>query len=352
MQAVRARHSFGACCQSKLLLSLSFIEQAMRTRITDLFGIEHPVVLAPMGGVAGGALAAAVTRAGGLGLIGCGYGDPRAGYGSKEWISAQFHAAGNHKVGAGFITWSLARKPELLDLILERGADPVFLSFGDPSPFIPRIRDAGRKLILQVSSLAEAKQAREFGADAIVAQGTEAGGHGTSGRTLFTLLPAVVDAVAPTPVLAAGGISDGRGLAAARMLGAEGVLLGTRLFASREALGSDAMKQRIVASSGDETLRTETFDIVRRFDWPRPYTGRAIANAFSARWHGREGDLHARLDAEAERYEEARRAGDLETSVLFAGEGIDLIDDIPPAAEVVERMVREAESLLSSAGRQ
>ncbi|MGE0210581.1 MAG: NAD(P)H-dependent flavin oxidoreductase [Parvibaculaceae bacterium] len=319
----------------------------MRTRITELFEIEHPIVLAPMGGVAGGALAAAVTRAGGLGLIGCGYGDPRAGYGSEEWISQQFDAAGNQKVGAGFITWSLARKPELLDLILARGADPVFLSFGDPAPFVPAIRDAGRTLILQVSSLAEARTAKALGADAIVAQGTEAGGHGTSGRALFTLLPAIVDAVSPTPVLAAGGISDGRGLAAALMLGAEGVLLGTRFFATREALGSNAMKQRIVGSSGDDTLRTEIFDIVRRFDWPRPYTGRAIANAFSGNWHGREKELRRYIDAEEARYEEARKAGDVETSVLFAGEGIDLITDIPSAAEIVERMVREAEALLA-----
>lgn len=174
----------------------------MQTKITGLFEIAHPVVLAPMGGVAGGALAAAVTRAGGLGLIGCGYGDPKAGYGSPEWIAEQFDIAGNHRVGAGFITWTLARRPKLLDLILEHGADPVFLSFGDPSPFVPKIRDAGRRLILQVTSLAEATQAKALGADAIVAQGTEAGGHGTAGRALFSLLPAVADAVSPTPVLA------------------------------------------------------------------------------------------------------------------------------------------------------
>jgi nitronate monooxygenase len=253
----------------------------MQTRLTDLFGIQHPVVLAPMGGVSGGALAAAVARAGGLGLIGCGYGDSRAGYGSREWIAAQFEAAGNEAVGAGFITWSLARQPDLLDIIIERGADPVFLSFGDPSPFIPRIRRAGRKLILQVSSLEEARQARSLGADVIVAQGSEAGGHGSTGRSLFTLLPAVVDAVAPVPVLAAGGVSDGRGLAAAIMLGAEGVLVGTRLFATEEALGNSAMKQRLVEASGDDTLRTRAFDIVRGFEWPAQYTGRAIANEFS-----------------------------------------------------------------------
>ncbi len=117
----------------------------MRTRLTELFGIDRPIVLAPMGGVAGGALAAAVARAGGLGLIGCGYGDAKAGYGSIEWIDEQFDAAGNEKVGAGFITWSLANRPQLLDRVLDHGTDPIFLSFGDPAPFIPKIRSAGRK---------------------------------------------------------------------------------------------------------------------------------------------------------------------------------------------------------------
>jgi nitronate monooxygenase len=240
----------------------------MRTRLTELFGIDCPVVLAPMGGVAGGALAAAVARAGGLGLIGCGYGDPKAGYGSIQWIDEQFDAAGNEKVGAGFITWSLANRPQLLDRVLDHGTDPIFLSFGDPAPFIPKIRSAGRRLILQVCSLAEARDAARLGADVIVAQGSEAGGHGAARRALFTLLPEVVDAVRPIPVLAAGGVSDGRGLAAALMLGAEGALVGTRLFASREALGSDVLKQRILEATGDDTLRTEVFDIIRRLDWP------------------------------------------------------------------------------------
>jgi nitronate monooxygenase len=319
----------------------------MRTKITDLFQIEHPVVLAPMGGVAGGALAAAVSRAGGLGLIGCGYGKAQFGYGGEQWIAEQFDAAGRERIGAGFITWSLARCPELLDVVLERGADPIFLSFGDPSPFIPKIRNAGRRLILQVSSLAAARQAQSLGADVIVAQGTEAGGHGTTQRGLFSLLPAVVDAVAPTPVLAAGGIADGRGLAAALMLGADGVLIGTRLFATTEALGSEAMKRRLVDASGDETIRTRVFDIARRLDWPDQFTGRAVSNGFSAAWHGREVELLANVDREAERYEAARKAGDLDTAVLFAGEGLDLIDDCPPAEQVVSDIVVRAESLLS-----
>jgi nitronate monooxygenase len=160
----------------------------------------------------------------------------------------------------------------------------------------------------------------------------------------------VVDTVAPTPVLAAGGICDGRGLAAALMLGAEGVLVGTRFFATAEALGSAAVKQRIVEASGDDTIRTRVFDIVRAFDWPEQYTGRAIANSFSRTWHGREAELTACLAQERERYEAARKAGDLETAVVFAGEGVDLIDACRPAGEVIAGIVEEAEALLASRG--
>jgi nitronate monooxygenase len=231
--------------------------------------------------------------------------------------------------------------------VLDRGTDPIFLSFGDPTPFIPTIRGAGRKLILQVCSLAEARDAARLGADVIVAQGSEAGGHGAARRTLFTLLPEVVDAVRPIPVLAAGGVSDGRALAAVLMLGAEGALVGTRFFASREALGSDALKQRIIDATGDDTLRTEVFDIIRRLDWPPGYTGRAIPNRFSRTWHGREAELSAALRTEEPRYRAARDAGDIETAVCFAGEGSGLIRDYPPAAEIISRMVRQAEALIS-----
>jgi nitronate monooxygenase len=324
--------------------------QLMKTKITELFQIEIPIVLAPMGGVAGGALAAAVTEAGGLGLIGCGYADPETGYGG-EWIHQQFDLAAGRRVGAGFITWSLAKHPEALDIALERNADPIFLSFGDVRSFIPRIRSANRKLILQVSAVAEAREAIDLGPDVIVAKGTEAGGHGRMPRTLFTLLPAVVDLAGSIPVLAAGGISDGRGFAAARVLGAEGVLVGTRFFASREALGSEAMKDRIVSAGGDDTLRTRVFDIARGLDWPADYTGRAISNRFSQTWHGREEELSRKAKAVAEDYEAARRKGDLETLALFAGEGIDLVKDHPSATEILRRMVIEADVAFARLGR-
>lgn len=312
---------------------------ALRTGITQLFGIEHPILLAPMGGVSGGALAAAVSRAGGLGLIGAGYDD-------EAWIERQFAAADGSRVGIGFITWHLARHPDRLRVALAQRPAAVMLSFGDAAPFVGAIRDAGAKLVLQVQTLADAREAAALGADLIVAQGAEAGGHGAKRGTL-PLVPAVVDAVAPTPVAAAGGIADGRGLAAALVLGAEGVLVGTRFYASREALGHAAAKARLVDQGGDATLRTTVFDLVRGRDWPDRFTGRALANRLSESWHGRESALQARLAEEQERYRAAAQVGDVSQAVVFAGEAIDLIHDLPPAAALVERMVGEADAALS-----
>jgi nitronate monooxygenase len=305
-----------------------------RTALTDLFGIRHPIILAPMGGVSGGALAAAVSRAGGLGLLGPGYDD-------AAWIEREFAAAGGAAVGIGFITWHLARHPDRLQVALARRPAAVMLSFGDPAPFVPAIRAAGAKLILQVQTLADARAGAALGADLVVAQGTEAGGHGATRATL-PLVPAVVDAIAPTPVAAAGGIADGRGLAAALVLGAAGALVGTRFYASREALGHAAAKARLVEGGGDATLRTTVFDLVRGRDWPARFTGRALANRLTESWHGREAELPARRADEQRRYAAAAEAGDVATAVVWASEAVDLIADLPPAAEIVERMVREA----------
>jgi nitronate monooxygenase len=241
----------------------------IKTPLCSLLDIVHPVLLAPMGSIAGGSLAAAVSGAGGLGLIGGGYGD-------RDWLERQFEAAGNGRVGVGFITWSLARNPVLLDIVLERKPAAIFLSFGDPRPYVEKVKASGAKLLIQVQTMAEATDAKNLGADVIIAQGTEAGGHGKADRAIFPLVPAVVDAVGPTPVLAAGGVSDGRQLAAALLLGAAGVLVGTRFYASHEALGHPEAKARIVKRGGDETLRTHVFDIVRALDWPKIYTGRAL----------------------------------------------------------------------------
>lgn len=310
----------------------------LRTKLTEMLGIEHPLLLAPMGGVSGGALAASVTRAGGFGLIGAGYGDP-------AWIENEFAAAGNTPVGIGFITWSLAKQPQLLDLALARKPRTVMLSFGDAEPFAKKVKDAGAILICQVQNVSDARTVTELGADIVVAQGTEAGGHG-AGRATFTLVPAVVDAV-KVPVLAAGGVADGRGLAAALMLGAAGVLVGTRFSASQESLTHPNLKKKIVESDGDSTTRTKVFDTVRGYTWPHPYDGRAIRNEFLKRWHGNDAGLQAAMATEGPRYKDAAAKGDTNTMVMFAGENIDLIHDVPPAAEIVARIAKDAETLLS-----
>ena len=205
---------------------------AMTTRLTKRLGLRHPVLSAPMAFVAGGKLASAVTKAGGLGFIGGGYGD-------ADWLDEQFRVADNTQVGCGFITWSLANAPHLLDQVLERKPSSIFLSFGDPVPFASKIDAADVLLICQVQTIEGAKRAIDAGAKLIIAQGAEAGGHAAT-RSTFPLVPEVADLLTTcspdTLLCAAGGVADGRGLAAALMLGADGVLVGSRFSACEEAL--------------------------------------------------------------------------------------------------------------------
>jgi nitronate monooxygenase len=316
----------------------------IQTRLTERLGITHPILSAPMGFVAGGKLAAAVTAAGGLGLIGGGYGD-------AEWIEREFAAAGNAKVGCGFITWSLRKQPHLLDLVLAHAPAAVMLSFDSPEPFAKAVKESGAQLICQVQSMARAREAVEAGADVIVAQGGEAGGHAGS-RATFTLVPEVADYLAnrapETLLVAAGGIADGRGLAAALMLGAEGVMMGSRFLFSQEILLSPKLQDAMLEADGDATVKTRALDVVRKYDWPREITGRALRNKFVDEWHDRDaeladGDTQAR---EFERYTKARDSGDADNTGLFLGEAVGLVDDIQPAAAIIEQIVVEAERAL------
>jgi nitronate monooxygenase len=244
----------------------------------------------------------------------------------------------------------MAQRPRLLDLVLERRPPAIMLSFGDVEPHADKIKRAGAMLICQVQTLEQAKDAAANGADVLVAQGAEAGGHGIA-RSTFPLVPAVADAARGIPVVAAGGIADGRGLAAALMLGADGVLVGTRFYATQEAAGSASAKDRIVAASGDKTVRSILFDIARRNVWPAPYCGRVLRNSFSERWRGRETELLQHQDEEAARYAKARAENDFDTAAVIAGEAVDLITEILPAADVVQSMVTQAVSLLAGASK-
>lgn len=314
---------------------------SIATPLTALLEIEHPILLAPMEKVADGNLAAAVSAAGGLGLVGGGYGD-------EAWLTREMDSTGGARVGVGFITWSLAKNPRLLDLALERKPPAVMLSFGKVRPHADKIRNAGARLVCQVQTLEQAKEALSCGADILVAQGAEAGGHGDR-RGTFPLVPAIVDMAGGVPVVAAGGIADGRGLAAALMLGAAGVLVGTRFYATQESAAPQAAKERVVAATGDQTHRDILLDVVRGIAWPAPYTGRTLHNGFLEKWRDRKPELLRHLPEEAARYDQARRDGDYDVIAVFAGEVVDLIADIPPAADVVRRMAAEAASLLAGA---
>jgi nitronate monooxygenase len=321
---------------------------SLTTRVTKFFGIEHPILLAPMAGISGGRLAAAVTTAGGLGLIGGGYGD-------ADWLQTQFGQADGARVGYGFITWSLARNPGLLDMVLEQQPATIMLSFGELRPFAGRVHAAGVPLIAQAQTVDHARRALDAGAEIVVAQGGEAGGHGMSARSTFTLVPEVADIVAErspdTLVLAAGGVVDGRGLAAALSLGADGVLVGTRFWATPEALVSPRAHQRAVQAGGDDTFRTQVYDAVRQLDWPTEYNERAIGNSFLDVWHGNEAQLAASLPEAIDTFEKAVAAEDFDAAAILVGEAVGLIHDIRPAADIVRDMVGGASEILSSVQR-
>jgi nitronate monooxygenase len=316
----------------------------LKTRLTEFFGIEHPIVSAPMALISGGRLAAAVTSGGGLGLIGGGYGD-------SGWLKREFGLADGTRVGCGFITWSLARTPALLDETLQWRPAAIMLSFGALQPFAERIHAAGVPLIAQVQTLEHARQALDAGAQILVAQGGEAGGHGMTARSTFTLVPDVVDLAAQrapdTLVLAAGGIADGRGLAAALVLGADGAVLGTRFWASPEALVSPRAQERGLRASGDDTYRTRVYDAVRQLDWPPEYNERALSNPFVDGWHGNEAELMASLPEAIRTFEAALAAEDFEAAAILVGESIGRVDTVYPAADIVADITAEADRILN-----
>jgi nitronate monooxygenase len=317
------------------------------TAFTKLAGVRYPIVSAPMGGSAGGALAAAVSNAGGLGLLGGGNGRPK-------WLEPELAilaASTGEPWGVGLLSWAV--DPGVVERVLEHEPAAVMLSFGTSASLTEPVKRSGTTLILQVTSMDEAREAVGLGADVIVAQGTEAGGHGArNGRSTLPFVPAVVDLVAPTPVLAAGGIADGRGLAAALMLGASGAVIGTRFQATAEAIVDPAVKKAIVDGRGEDTERSSILDIASRSSWPLTYTARTLGHPVLDQWRGREAELAADPEAQSQAqqaYRDAVSAGEAPPLPVWAGEAADLITDLPPAAEVVAALVREAEQALSRA---
>ncbi|MEO8190939.1 MAG: nitronate monooxygenase family protein [Acidobacteriota bacterium] len=314
----------------------------IRTRATELFGIDHPVFLGGMGAATGADLVAAVSAIGGLGIVGC------AGR-SREWIleSARgIRAKTERPFGMNLLLFEV--DAAAFDAVLE--ARPRVFSTGWPwpdqdlRPFFSRARDAGALVLHMVSTVSEARRAAEAGADAIVAQGTEGGGH-VGVMATMALVPQVVRAVSPVPVLAAGGIATGQGLAAALALGAEGALLGTRFLATPEAPVAAGFKQAVLASDGHDTLLTEIPDIARGRVWPGAWS-RVVRNRFIETWSGREAELRAHRSEAGAAMVRAFQEGDASGAALFIGQEAGLIDALEPAAEIVLRLVREAEETI------
>jgi nitronate monooxygenase len=314
----------------------------LQTRLCDLLGVEHPVLNAPMGGGdAPASLAAAVSEAGGLGLIG------GTTMGGVDWLVEQIRAAReltDRPFGVGVIS-HLPNAGELMAAALREGVRVIAHSFADPAPFVDDAHAAGAVVLAQVRTVDAARRAASCGVDVVTAQGTEAGGH-TGLISTLPLVPRVVDAVAPIPVVAAGGIADGRALAAALMLGAEGVWIGTRFLATHECGVSDAYKARVLSATGDETVLTDVFDVALGMPWPEGVSGRALRNDFFERWDGREDALRAWASEHREEYREI--GGDQETSerAVWAGEAAAFVTERESAGDVVRTLVAEASAAL------
>jgi nitronate monooxygenase len=316
----------------------------LQTRLCDVFAIEHPVLNAPMGGGdAPAELAAAVSEAGGLGLIG------GTTMGGPEWLTTQIRRAReltDRPFGVGFIS-HLPGTAELMAAALDEGVRIVAHSFADPAPFVEAAHDVGAIVVCQVRTVDGARRAAAAGVDVVTAQGTEAGGH-TGTISTLPLVPAVVDSVAPLPVIAAGGIADGRGIAAALMLGAEGVWIGTRFLGTRECGVSDAYKARVVAATADDTSLTDVFDIARGMPWPDGVSGRAIRNRFLERWQGREEELRNWTVANREEYLSLPPETETEEQAIWAGEAASFVTGVERAADVVHNLVADAADILKS----
>ncbi len=314
----------------------------IRTRLTELLGIRHPIVLGGMAGGTSPELVAAVSNAGGLGIFGASRRPPD----EVRAIGAQIRSLTNAPFGMNLLLFDCT--DEQLAAALECRPRVLATAWRRPEQDLravgERAHATGALYMHHADTLDEAKRAAEAGADLVVAQGTEGGGHVGLMATL-PLARMVVRALAPLPVLAAGGIADGEGIAAALVLGAQGVLLGTRLLATVESPLPDGYKRAIVASDGHDTQLTEIPDIVAGNVWPGAYA-RARRNAFIEEWLGREGELRRRRRAVQAQVQAARAAGDAERGSLLIGQDAGLVDAIEPAGALIERLAAEAEAAL------
>jgi nitronate monooxygenase len=313
----------------------------IQTRFTALFGIDHPLLNAPMAGAATADLAAAVSAAGGLGMIGASLS------GGPDWLREQIRlvrARTDRPFGVGLIS-SAPDTAALMAVVLEERVAAVSHSFADPTPYVAPAHAAGVKVLAQVQTVAQAAQAARAGVDVIAAQGSEAGGHTGSISGTLPLILATLAVAGEIPVLAAGGVGDGRGLAAILMLGAEGAWIGTRFVASRESVYGEARKARIVAAGTDDTLLTRAYDLTVEAPFPPDVVERVVRNDFTATWHDREAEIVARRD-EVRAQLRAAPSGDTRTTKVAAGTIAGIIDSVEPAADIVRAIIADAERIL------
>ena len=314
-----------------------------KNRITDLLSIRYPIFQAPMGRTAPPELAAAVTNAGGLGMLGMSWDTPNV---MREKIRA------TRALTAGPFAVNLAMpwdQHERLDIALEEGVNAVSLFWGDPAPYLRKAKNAGAIVMQTVATPEEARHAADLGADIIVAQGVESGGHVWSTVSTMVLVPPVCDAVPDVPVVAAGGMADARGVRAALALGAQGVWLGTRFLATVESGAHDDFKKRLVTARASDTVYTMLFDQ----GWPdAPH--RALRNSTVRMWENagcpatgkrpREGEIVGAFP----NGDPIRRygvpapmqgaSGEIEAFALYAGQSVGLIRDLPPVASVMAEL--------------
>ena len=311
------------------------------TPLCTLLGIEHPLFNASMAGTATGELAAAVSEAGGFGMIGGTTAD------GAVWLREQIRIARSltsRPFGVGFIS-SFPDTDALARVALDEGVAAINHSFTDPTPLVGPTHAARAKCFVQVQTLRQAIRAAEAGVDVIIAQGGEAGGHAGAIGT-FALLPAIVDAVSPIPVVAAGGIADGRGLAAALLLGAQGAWMGTRFVASREWGGPAWEQEAVVAATSDDTVQTRVYDLISQRPFPAENPDRMLRNDFIARWNGREAEIPAHRDELEAAVAAGEERADLAVAGISAGVSAGLVTSAVPAGQIVRDIVQEAETLL------
>jgi nitronate monooxygenase len=317
----------------------------LRTSITDMFGIDYPVMSSPMAMHSGGTLAAAVSKAGGLGSFG-GVHQTKG----PEWIREQVayvRSQTDKPFAVGFITAFLPMFEQHFQAVLDEQVPVVALSFGSPREPIDKAKAAGAKVMYQVQSLDHARDAVDAGADILIAQGNEAGGH-TGTMNLLPLLVQVIETFPDIPVMAAGGVSSGRALAAVLAAGADGAWAGTAFLATPECQEiPDLHKQAIVDSDGEDTVYTRAYDVLWGAPWPQGIAERGRRNRFTDEWTGREDEivprrqeLQARVQASAENFDPSA-----DRAILY-GQSAGAVPSVRPAAEVLHTMCEDAERIL------